>query len=58
MPCFIMGFEFLYFSTKRDETNYLQKYNHLQKQQIAANYSTKFTKINNCNKNQVIPVDM
>ena len=56
--CFIMGFEFLYFSTKRDETNYLQKYNYLQKQQITANSSKKFTEINNWNKNQAIPVDM
>ena len=46
------------FCTKRDETNYLQKYNHLQKQQITANSSKKFTEINNCNKNQAIPVDM
>ena len=58
MQCFIMGFEFLYFSTKRDETNYWQKYNHLQKKQITANSSKKFTEINNCNKNQAIPVDM
>ena len=35
-----------------------KNYNHLQKQQITANSSKKFTEINNCNKNQAIPVDM